>query len=436
MLNKVKEFISSHSLLQSEGRYLIALSGGADSVALLLVLRELGYSVEAMHCNFNLRGEESLRDEQFCVSLCSRLGVTLHRIHFDTREYASLHKVSIEMAARELRYAYFNQLRQDLGADGICVAHHRDDSVETVLLNLVRGTGLRGLRGIQPLHDGIIRPLLAVSRQEIETYLLEKGQDYVTDSTNLETDFQRNRIRLQVLPLLRELNPAVSENIFAATELFSDAQMIIDDVVDQHRSDVLDVQKLDTLTAPRYLLYEVMKDYGFTSEQVSQMYRQRHAESGREYLSPTHACILDRGRFVIEERKEEKKIEMRLPETGTYVYDDNSKLCIEKKLYSEDVISKEPSVATLDAAKVTFPLTLRRAVSGDRFCPFGMKGSRLLSDYLTDKKRSVFEKRRQLVVTAADGNIVWVVGERTDDRYRVGEGTGEVLVLTVLPSQQ
>ena len=164
MLNRVAKYIADNSLLDKGNKYIVALSGGADSIALLLSLKQLGYDVEAAHCNFHLRGEESDRDEKFCVNLCEKLSVPLHRIHFDTLEYASLHKISIEMAARELRYNYFAQLRNDIGASGVCVAHHRDDSVETVLLNLVRGTGLRGLRGIQPVHDGIIRPLLGRAR--------------------------------------------------------------------------------------------------------------------------------------------------------------------------------------------------------------------------------------------------------------------------------
>ena len=184
MWSKVERYVEKHKLLKPSELYLVALSGGADSVALLLLLKNAHFNVHAAHCNFRLRGEESDRDEAFCVELCQRLGVELHRAHFDTREYAELHKVSIEMAARELRYKWFEQLRQDIGAAGICVAHHRDDSVETVLLNLVRGTGLRGLTGIQPRNGNILRPLLCVSRAEIEVFLAEKGQKYVTDSTN------------------------------------------------------------------------------------------------------------------------------------------------------------------------------------------------------------------------------------------------------------
>ncbi|MBQ7423324.1 MAG: tRNA lysidine(34) synthetase TilS [Prevotella sp.] len=430
MIKKVSEFIASNRLLDKKGLYLTALSGGADSVALLLILRQLGYSIEAIHCNFHLRGKESDRDELFCVSLCEKLGVKLHRIHFDTHEYAALHKVSIEMAARELRYQYFFQLKSDLGAAGVCVAHHRDDSVETVLLNLVRGTGLRGLRGIQPSHDGVIRPLLCVSRQEIESFLLEEGQDYVTDSTNFETEFSRNRIRLEVLPLLREINPSASDNIFRMTQLLGEAEKLLDEVVKSHHNDVLDIAKLDTMTSPRYLLYEVMKDYGFSSDQVEQMFRQRHGESGRLFVSETHEVAIDRGRFIVEKKNDDEAKTLVIPEPGTYVVDEKVKIRVELMPFTDGIVSRDPRVATLDASTLAFPLTLRTVMPGDRFHPFGMQGSRLVSDYLTDRKKNIFEKRRQLVVADATGAIVWLVGERTDDRNKVREGTSEVLLIT------
>lgn len=200
----VAQYIGKHHLLDKQGIHLVALSGGADSVALLLVLRDLGYDLHATHCNFHLRGNESDRDEQFCVQICEKLGVPLHRAHFDTHVYAEAHHVSIEMAARELRYQYFRQLKDDIKAKDICVAHHRDDQAETVLMNLMRGAGVQGLTGMAPLNDDIARPLLCVSRQEIEAYLEEKGQDYVTDSTNLVADVNRNKIRLQVIPQMEK----------------------------------------------------------------------------------------------------------------------------------------------------------------------------------------------------------------------------------------
>ena len=433
MWSKVGDYIKKYKLLNANDLYLVALSGGADSVALLLLLKEAGYNVHAAHCNFHLRGAESDRDEAFCVELCQQLGVELHRAHFDTREYAELHKVSIEMAARELRYKWFDQLRQDMGAAGICVAHHRDDSVETVLLNLVRGTGLRGLTGIQPRNGFILRPFLCVSRAEIEAFLSGRGQKYVTDSTNLETDVLRNKVRLQVLPLLRELNPAVSENIQRTAENLVEAQKILDAISDNYKdSNILELRELEKYGSSEYVVFEWLKNYGFNGSQVHQIL---DADSGGIVSSASGYDVLkDRTRLIVEKtdvtyQTHRNVISMTskrivVPEEGTYILDENSKVKVRKcAVY----VSKNPNIATLDADKVVFPLTIRRVEEGDWMVPYGMKGRKLLSDLMTDLKMNVFEKRRQLVVVDAQGVVVWAVGLRTSQRVAVSDATGSVL---------
>lgn len=436
MWSKIDAYIKKYKLLNTNNLYLVALSGGADSVALLLLLKEAGFNVHAAHCNFHLRGVESDRDEAFCVELCQELGVELHRAHFDTHEYAELHKVSIEMAARELRYRWFEQLRQDIGAAGICVAHHRDDSVETVLLNLVRGTGLRGLTGIQPRNGYILRPLLCVSRVEIEAFLTEKGQKYVTDSTNLEADVLRNKVRLQVLPLLRELNPAVSENIQRTAENLGEAQEVLDAILDNYKeSNVLEISEIEKYGSSEYIIFEWLKNYGFNGNQVRQIL---DAGCGGIVSSAMGYDVLkDRSRLIVEKtenypqgvRNVTSRPSKRIvvPEEGTYVLDENNTFRVRKcAVY----VSKVPHIATLDAAKVRFPLTVRRVEEGDWMVPYGMKGRKLLSDLMTDLKMNVFEKRRQLVVVDAQGVIVWAVGLRTDYRVAVGNQTKTVLEIS------
>ena len=421
MWSKVERYIKKYNLLNSNDLHIVALSGGADSVALLLLLKEHGFNVHAAHCNFHLRGDESDRDEAFCVELCQQLGVELHRAHFDTREYAELHKVSIEMAARELRYKWFEQLRQDIGAAGICVAHHRDDSVETVLLNLVRGTGLRGLTGIQPRNGSILRPLLCVSRAEIEAFLAEKGQKYVTDSTNLEADVQRNVVRLEVFPLLRKLNPAVAENIQRTTENLAEAQQVLNVAIASiNSSNILNLSDLEKYGSSEYLAFEWLKKYGFNGDQVRQIL---DAETGKVVSSAMGYDVLkDRGRLIVEPALQPFK-PMRIPEEGTYVLDEDKRFLVRKKpVY----VSKEPHIVTLDAAKIQFPLTIRRVEEGDWMVPYGMKGRKLLSDLMTDLKMTVLEKRRQLVVADNQGVIVWLVGLRTDQRVAVTDQTNEV----------
>lgn len=424
MWSKVKLYADKHRLIDTARLYVVALSGGADSVALLLLLHEHGCNIHAAHCNFHLRGAESDRDELFCEDLCRRLGVPLHRAHFDTQTYAELHKVSIEMAARKLRYRWFEQLRSDLGADGICVAHHRDDSVETVLLNLVRGTGLRGLTGIRPRNGYILRPLLCVSREDIEQYLSEKKQAYVTDSTNLEVDVQRNKVRLQLLPLLRTLNPAVDDNIQRTAEYLTEAQAVLDTMTESIRDrDALELRELESSGSAEYMAYEWLKGYGFNGAQVRQALA---AETGRVFSSATGFDLLrDRDRLLVKPALKPLK-PLVIPEEGVYVMGDEVRFTVRREAVW---VSKTPDCATVDARKVRFPLTVRRVAEGDTMHPYGMKGRKLLSDLMTDRKMTAFEKRRQLVVVDATGTIVWLVGLRTDERCKVDENTTEALSL-------
>lgn len=422
MLSKVKDYIKQHNLLNSNDLYIVALSGGADSVALLLFLDEMGYQVHAAHCNFHLRGAESDRDEAFCESLCLQKNIPFHRIHFDTLTYAETHHVSVEMAARELRYGYFEQLRKDIGASGICVAHHRDDSVETVLLNLIRGTGLRGLTGIQPRKVYILRPLLCVSRQEIEQYLQTKGQSYVTDSTNLVAEVQRNVVRLQVLPLLETINPAVADNIQRTAENLTEAQSVLDVAIENIRNaKILEYRELERFGSREYILYEWAKQYGFNGPQVKDMLT---AETGSVFSSSMgYDLLVDRDSYLVEP-KLKPHIEVRIPEEGTYILDEITKIKVKK---CPAYVSKNPSVATLDAQKVAFPLTVRRVEEGDRMQPYGMRGTKLLSDLMTDCKLSLFDKRRQLVVVDAQGVVIWAVGLRVSQQVAVTDHTSEVL---------
>ena len=454
----MRRFASVHELFVYGGKYIVALSGGADSVSLLFVLKhlehELGIGVEAAHCNFHLRGAESVRDEEFCKQLCERLSVPLHLIHFDTQAYADLHRVSIEMAARDLRYGYFENLRRDIEAQDICVAHHRDDSVETVLLNLVRGTGLRGLRGIQPRNGNIIRPLLSLSREDIVQYLDALGESYVTDSTNLHNDVKRNKIRLDVMPLLRELNPSVSQSIFESSLRVGEALKVFDEAMKRSIADVtatspshhltispphhlvISVERLKKQPSPEYTLHEILSSYGFTSAQIEQIYGSLDTcSAGKIIASDSHELAFDRGSLLVQPRTNvaDAVRSMRIPETGTYVFSDSLKIKLAAEDCGDDYVpSRAADCVCLDASDIKFPLTLRHIEQGDRFVPFGMNGMKLVSDYLTDRKKNVFEKRAQLVVTDAQQRIVWLVGERTDNRFRISKETSKALRLTLL----
>ena len=461
MKQRVSEYIRKRGLLKPEGHYLVALSGGADSVCLLLLLKQLGYSVEAIHCNFHLRGEESDRDESFCRQLCDEQQIKLHLVHFDTQAYAQLHKVSIEMAARQLRYRHFAQLCHDAEFQGVCVAHHQDDVAETVLMNLIRGTGINGLSGIKPLqsmsfqlngqddstfHLPIIRPMLCVSRDEITDFLTQIGQTYVTDSTNFIPDVQRNKIRLQVLPLLREINPSVSRNIVETAENLAFADEYLDERVEQDLFGMYDEITLmavpNTLSIPvsrvnsEYLLYRMLNPYGFTSAQIKQIYSRLDAPTGTEYYSDTHILVFDRGRLLVEETGKIPFREMSIPEEGTYMISDGAKIKIERMPLEEGFqIPHGSDVIAVDADKLQMPLTVRLAKEGDRFVPFGMKGSKLVSDFLTDQKLSLLDKRRQLVIADSTDKILWIVSRRPDNRFRITDTTRTILRISFIKSK-
>lgn len=260
---RVAQYINQKRLFMPTDKVIIALSGGADSVALLCLLQTLGYNCEAAHCNFHLRGKESDRDEAFVCQLCAKRQVPLHIVHFNTVRTAEERHISIEMAARELRYEWFEEIRRKSGANVIAVAHHRDDSVETLLLNLIRGTGINGLRGIRPKNEHIVRPLLCLDRKEIINYLNRTGQDYVTDSTNLQDEYTRNKIRLNLLPMMQEINPSVKESIFNTAEHLSEVSIIYKKSIEEATKRVQTAEGIciDALmqeTAPETLLLSLI----------------------------------------------------------------------------------------------------------------------------------------------------------------------------------
>ena len=430
--------VSEHQLLSPQRPTIVALSGGADSVALLLLLVQEGFPVVAAHCNFHLRGEESDRDERFVRELCHSYDIPLHIRHFDTSASAKEEGISIEMAARRLRYAFFEELRTTLGAEAIAVAHHRDDNNETLLLNLVRGTGLRGLSGMKWKNGHIVRPLLGISRQEIVAFLKEKEQPYVTDSTNAETLYKRNKIRHELLPLLRELNPAIDEALSTTIEHLAEAELLYDERIKTYYAEGLlqstpegfciDLNQLKSSTAPSTLLHEALKDYGFNPATVADIYAHLDAQSGTLFESADHLAVIHQGRLHVE-RRPAAFPETELPSCGEAVLPDGRRLCLRRCLRSElTEIPRSANTACLDADRLCGGLRCRRVTEGDRFKPFGMRGSKLVSDYLTDRKRSRLKKMKALAVCDEQG-IVWLVNERASADHAVTPETQHVLLL-------
>ena len=443
---KVSAFIAQDSLFESTDKLLVALSGGADSLALLRVLLHLGYKCAAAHCNFHLRGDESNRDEAFCHTLCKELDVELHVIHFDTVGYACEQGISIEMAAREMRYKWFEELCKEYSYTHVAVAHHRDDSVETLLLNLIRGTGIAGLTGIRPVNGRVVRPLLGVSRAEIVDYLKVIGQGYVTDSTNLQDEYVRNKIRLHLLPMMQELNPSIKEGLSATATRLRSVEAVyakaMDDALarvrDAEGGRVISIPALMAELEPRAVLFEALRPFGFVAEQVDDIFRALRGESGRCFANKEWQVLKDRDTLLIRPNQEEHISEVKVHQLPVKVTLTGG-LCMHVNrmlLTPEYRIPRTLDVATLDAAQVTLPLIVRQWREGDKFAPFGMKGrKKLVSDLLTDLKLSLFEKRSQLVVTDAHDRILWVVGRRTDERTRVNDRTKEIIEIKIIKTE-
>ena len=433
MKEQIQQYIIQHQLLSGEKPVVVGISGGADSVALLHILVSLGYKCIAAHCNFNLRGDESFRDEQFTIDFTKRLQVPLCKISFETNKYAQENRLSVEMAARELRYRWFEELLNTYDADAVAVAHHRDDSVETLLINLTRGSGLTGLTGIKPKNGKVVRPLLCVSREDIFSYIEENGLEYVTDSSNSSDIYTRNFIRLKVIPLLEEINPSVKASLARTANHLYDASLIYNHSIEEARKVItqnnrLSISALLSFPAPATILYEMLKPYGFSRTVCESIFTVLDKDSGKIFYSSTHRLLKDRSDLLIDVLSGE--------DNRAYLInleDDNVDLPVELKpeivVIKEDYqIEKDRKFAYFDFDKLSFPLVLRHWQEGDWFVPFGMKGKKKISDYFSDKKFSLFDKEKTWLLCSGQ-DVIWIVGERTDNRYRIEKTTKRVLKL-------
>lgn len=427
---QVQEFIRNGKLIADNARVLVALSGGADSVALLRILVKLGYYCHAVHCNFHLRDAESNRDEIFAVELCHSLHIPYEVVHFNTKEYALEKHISIEMAARELRYREFERIRKAQGLDVIAVAHHQDDAVETLLLNLIRGAGVNGLTGMRTINGYVVRPLLCITREEVIDYLHQLKQPYVTDSTNLTDEYARNKVRLNLLPIMQQINPAVKDNILQAALHLADAATLYNKVVEEESSHIVEGKEepnilisalLDT-DAPRSILFEILHPYGFNSAQVNNIFRSLSSEVGRIFHAEKYTVLRDRTHLLVRRKDATEEINNTsylLPNEGALTLPDGTTLLVHR--VNSDVnwqIPKSNNILCIDANRFTCPLTLRHPKDGDRFKPFGMKGSKLLSDFYTDIKLPRTEKSQQWLLCHSD-DILWSVGKRSSELCRL-----------------
>jgi tRNA(Ile)-lysidine synthase len=433
MIDRVQKFIQSEKLLPHNAKVIVGLSGCMDSMVLLDLLVLLEYRCIAAHCNFHLRGAESDRDADFVRKWCKNTDIPFTSIDFDTTGYAEDRKISIEMAARELRYEWFEILRKQYEADAIAVAHHRDDSVETVLLNLIRGTGIKGLSGISPRNGYVVRPLLTVSRSEIEDYIIERELPYVTDSTNDQDIYLRNYLRLNVIPKLEVVNPSVKESIIRTSKNISEAEKIYSESIREYIdvvfiNDKINIPMLKKTASPQSVLFELLSPLGFTSSTIEDIFQSMDSTPGKVFLSDRYRVIKDRSDFILE------KITSDIISDEHYLIEEESKeitFPVRFNLRKEKTpvkIEKKKNILYADADKLKFPLIMRRWKAGDWFIPFGMNGKKKLSDYFTDRKFSLKDKKEAWVILSGE-NIVWIVNERSDNRYKITDESKNIFII-------
>lgn len=439
----VHAFIEKHRLLSKGGKVIVALSGGADSVALIDILHRLGYFCIGAHVNFHLRDEESDRDAAFSQQLCQDFGIPFYKSDLYAEKYAEENDLSIEMAARELRYRWFEQLRLEQNAQAVAVAHHRDDSIETALLNLIRGTGIRGLTGIKPRNGKVVRPMLCCNREDILEYIEQRSLTFVIDRTNMLNEYRRNKIRNEVLPLLESIQPSVRESISRTMDHLADTEVLYEQALVSAKKRVctdwktgmdcdlcIQISALELESTPQSILYELISPYGFGRMDVKQIWKNRLNGSGKCYYSNAHRLVCDRDHFLVTE--------IPILEAAEYLVDETQSaimypIHLTFKMLKNDptlVLSASKSVAYLDADKLLFPLLLRHPKNGDAFVPFGMHGHKRISDFCTDLKMSLPEKEN-IWLLCSGKDVVWVVGERIDNRFRVQKETKRICQLTV-----
>ena len=446
MIDQFQAYINRYNLLTEGDKVILALSGGIDSVVLADLLLKAKVEFVAAHCNFHLRGEESDGDEKFVRDYAERNGIQCFVKHFETEKYAAEQSISIEMAARDLRYSWFEELRQQLNYDKIAVAHHADDQAETFFINLLRGAGLNGLKGMTPQNGVIIRPLLWASREQIRKYAVENQILWREDHTNAESVYLRNKIRNQLLPAFDELHAEARQGLYKSLEHLAAENELYRSLLKEKLAQIVeregDVQRLsyskiikaevpELVEGPVYsfqLLFEWLRQYGFNTDQCHFIHEAVGTGIGNQYCSPTHCLVIGRDDLQLFEIKdnanEEVKIEVGEEEILSPVH-----LCFSRFEKNADfIINKSSEVAQLDADKIQFPLTLRHWHHGDRFHPLGMKGSKLLSDFFVDQKFTEWQKRNVWLLVSADGDILWVVGYRIDERYKVSISTKTIFL--------
>jgi tRNA(Ile)-lysidine synthase len=451
LLQNFTAHIKSQYLFQQKDKLLIAASGGADSTVLCELCKQAGYDFAIAHCNFKLRGEESDRDENFVHQLAKKYRVEIFVNEFDTNAISKEQKTSIEETARKLRYDWFEELLKENDFDWLLTAHHADDNIETVVMNFFRGTGVKGMRGIFPKVKKVVRPLLFARRQEIEDYATQNAIVFVTDSTNAESDYTRNYFRNELIPAIEKMYPETASNVLRNISRFADVEVLYDESIHAIKEKLVEkrgnemhipVLKLAKEKPLHTVIYEIIAEYNFTAAQVSEVEKLLNSESGKYITSATHRILRNRKWLIISPLNIVEEVSNYVIEKeDTVILFAGGKLQINTVAKPESLLTTADT-AFIDVTHLKYPLLLRKWKQGDYFYPLGMKnlpagrlGKKKLSRFFIDVKLSLTEKENVWVLES-DKKIVWVVGLRIDDRFKVTEDKKVVVKLHFFPHFQ
>jgi tRNA(Ile)-lysidine synthase len=435
-LRSFKAFIAKNDLFKADQKVLLAVSGGKDSVLMVHLFKLAGFNFGIAHCNFSLRGDESLRDESFVKELAASLDVPFYNTHFNTKAYAKANHLSTQMAARELRYNWFEEVRQAEGYDLVALAHHQNDAIETVLLNLTRGTGISGLHGILPKRDKLIRPLLFLSRPDIDSCIATNNVAYIEDSSNSSDYYARNKVRLNVVPQLKQINPNLEYTFAQNIQRFSDTEEVVQQLVVIQRQALiretqsghsLSIEAVKTLHPQKFLLFELLKPYGFSEYVIEDLIASLHRQTGTSFFSTSHRITINRDTLLITRTSTE--------DAPNIVHISSSDELIHFKQQTIHITTanslefeRNKAKAFIDADLLIFPLLVRAWLQGDAFMPLGMNTFKKLSNFFVDEKVPLPEKENIPIVVNGNGDLIWIAGMRQDNRYKVSATTKKVVI--------
>lgn len=431
MVNRFIQYVKEHNLFENNQTILLAVSGGIDSMILCDLFLKSNFKFAIAHCNFHLRGEESNRDERFVREYAQKNNIKIHVKDFDTYSYMKEKGKSMQVSAREMRYSWFNELLKEEGYSYIATGHHIDDSIETFFMNILRGTGIAGLHGILQKVNLVIHPLLFTGRAEIVNYQKENKLEFVEDSSNATTKYTRNKIRHELIPLVKEIAPNFDKIISKEIERFRETEVVFRSVINDAKTELLEIEnqtikisieKLKSYVPQKIFMYEILSDFGFNEATINSIKDALLETSGKQFYSETHRLVKDRDYLLIVKNKPQNLNQYLIEESQTSVY---SPIILHMEILKDlqyVKIPKNKEVAMLDYDKLTFPLILRKWKKGDSFFPYGLQGEKKISEFYKNLKYSILDKENQWLL-CSENDIIWVVGQRIDDRYKITKST-------------